>query len=57
MTVAVVDSSNTVVNLIVADVTNLPPADCQLIAVPDSNDYYPNIGDTWDGSNFVPQSS
>lgn len=52
---AVVDSTNTVINLIIAEPTDLAPANCQLILTPDSNGYSPNIGDTWNGSDFVAQ--
>ena len=49
-TCAVIDHSNTVINLIVADVTDPPPLDCKLANKPD--DVFVDIGYTWDGTNF-----
>ena len=48
-TCAVVDSDNQVVNLIVAEPTDTPPAGCTLIEIPACD-----IGWTWDGVRFNP---
>jgi len=45
---AVVDQNNIVVNIIVADVGDVPPEGCSLIPL-----YFADIGYTWDGNNFV----
>lgn len=44
---AVVDSTNTVINIIVALPTDTPPDKCILIPL-----YVANIGYIWDGINF-----
>ena len=44
---AVIDSTNTVVNIIVALPTDPPPEGCTLIAL-----YFADIGYTWNGENF-----
>ncbi len=49
-TCAVIDNNNTVINLIVADVTDPPPLDCKLANKPDN--VFVDIGFTWDGTNF-----
>jgi hypothetical protein len=50
---AVVDSSNTVINIIVADPnTDIPPENTILIEIP-----FCNIGYTWDGTKFNPPQS
>ena len=46
---AVVDSNDIVVNIIVADVGDIPPEGCSLIPL-----YLADIGYTWTGSEFVP---
>lgn len=38
-----------------AEPTDPAPDNCQLIITPDSTGYSPNIGDTWNGSVFIPQ--
>ena len=44
---AVIDNeTNTLVNLIIAEPTDLPPDNCRLVEMPDG--YY------WNGSNVVP---
>jgi hypothetical protein len=48
-TCAVIDSNNQVVNLIVAEPTDIPPEGCTLVLVP-----FCDIGYTWDGTNFNP---
>lgn len=48
-TCVVIDSSNTVVNIIIAEVTDTPPEGCTLIEIPVCN-----IGYTWDGTRFNP---
>jgi len=44
---AVIDSTNTVVNIIVALPTDIPPPGCILMPL-----YFAQIGYTWDGTNF-----
>jgi hypothetical protein len=39
-----------VVNIIVAEPTDTPPADCVLVLIP--NYVFVNMGHTWDGENF-----
>ena len=46
---AVVNADGVVVNLIVADVTDAPPAGCALVEIPACD-----IGWVWDGSRFNP---
>lgn len=46
---AVVDSNNIVVNIIVADVSDIPPEGCSLIPL-----FFADIGYTWTGDDFVP---
>lgn len=41
-----------VINVIVADPTDLPPVDCQLIEV--QPDQMCSIGWTWNGTEFIP---
>ena len=48
-TCAVVDANGLVVNLIVAEPTDVPPAGYQLVLVPICD-----IGYTWDGTRFNP---
>ena len=48
-TCAVVNSDNVVVNLIVAEPTDTPPAGCTLIEIPVCD-----IGYIWDGTRFNP---
>jgi len=49
---AVVDSTNTVVNIIVALPTDTPPEGCTLIPL-----YAAFIGSIWDGENFNPPAA
>ena len=56
-TCAVVDSTSTVINIIVASVTDLPPDGCQLVITPDANGNNAQIGGTWNGTNFLPASN
>ena len=46
---AVVDANGVVVNIIVADVTDIPPEGCILVQIP-----FCDIGYTWDGQRFNP---
>jgi hypothetical protein len=46
---AVIDSNNVVINIIVAEVTDVPPEGCTLVVIP-----FCGIGYTWDGTNFIP---
>jgi len=49
---AVIDSTNTVINLIVAEPTDVAPTGCTLVEVPQCE-----IGYTWDGTRFNPPVS
>jgi hypothetical protein len=46
---AVINSDNIVVNIIVAEITDIPPLDCTLVEIP-----FCNIGYIWDGQKFNP---
>ena len=46
---AVVDSNGLVVNIIVAETTDVPPDGCTLVLIP-----FCDIGYTWNGTNFIP---
>jgi len=53
-TCAVIDSSNTVVNIIVAEPTDpCPYPDCQLIVTPDADGNDAQIGWIWNGTDFI----
>lgn len=43
---------NIVINTIVAESTDPPPLDCYLVEMTPDN--YGQIGDTWDGTHFIP---
>jgi hypothetical protein len=43
-----------VVNLIVAEPTDPPPDECQLIVTPDELGNNAQMGGTWDGTQFLP---
>jgi hypothetical protein len=45
---AVIDKDNVVINIIVAEVTDLPPEGCILVEIP-----FCEIGYTWDGNRFI----
>ena len=49
-------SDGLVINLIVAEPTDPAPIDCQLIVSPDSFGNYAQIGGTWNGTQFLPES-
>lgn len=49
-------SDGLIVNLIVAEPTDLPPEGTQLVLSPDSQGNNAQIGGTWDGSQFLPSS-
>jgi hypothetical protein len=51
--VAVIDKYNTVINIIVAEDTDLPSLDCILVNTPDNQGNTPSIGWTYDGTNFI----
>lgn len=51
--IAVVDNTNTVINTIIAEVTDLAPDGCALIPTPDLNGNIPSIGWAYDGTNFI----
>ena len=53
-TCAVINSENLVVNIIVAEISDLPPLDCILIATPDANGNFAQIGGAWNGTQFLP---
>jgi hypothetical protein len=42
-----------VINLIVAEPTDIPPDNCELIISPDVEGNYANIGFTWNGTIFI----
>lgn len=46
---AVIDSNNVVINIIVAEPTDTPPANCTLVEIP-----FCDIGYIWDGTKFNP---
>lgn len=46
---------NIVVNTIIADPNDLAPEDCFLVEMTENN--YGQIGDTWDGTNFIRPST
>lgn len=46
---AVVDSNGLVVNIIVAETTDVPPEGCTLVLIP-----FCDIGYIWNGENFIP---
>jgi len=46
---AVVNADGVVVNIIVAEPTDIPPEGCTLVLLP-----FCDIGYTWDGKNFNP---
>jgi hypothetical protein len=48
---AVVDSTNTVINLIVADPVDPPPSGCILAFKPDT--IFVDLGYTWNGISFL----
>jgi len=50
---AVVDSTNLVINVIVAEPTDPAPDGCQLIICPDIEGNYPSIGWSWNGTIFI----
>jgi hypothetical protein len=50
---AVVDNTNIVINLIIAEITDPPPLNCRLIKTPDLQGNHANIGFTWDGNIFI----
>jgi hypothetical protein len=43
-----------IINVIVADPTDLAPEGAQLIETPDVDGNNAQIGGTWDGTNFLP---
>ena len=51
-TCAVIDSNNIVINLIVAEATDVPPEGCTLVEIP-----FCDIGYVWDGTRFNPPVS
>lgn len=48
---AVIDNTNTVINLIVADPIDPPPSGCTLVFKPDN--VIVDLGYTWNGTNFL----
>lgn len=48
---AVIDNTNTVINLIVADPIDTPPEGCSLVFKPDN--VFVDVGYTWNGTNFL----
>lgn len=47
-------SDGLIINIIVAEPTDPPPLDCQLVVTPDADGNNAQIGGTWNGTNFVP---
>lgn len=45
-------SDGLVVNIIIAEPTDLPPADCELIEIP--ADQFCDLGWYWTGTEFIP---
>jgi len=43
-----------IINVIVAEPTDLPPSGTQLIETPDVDGNNAEIGGTWNGTNFLP---
>ena len=46
-------SDGLVINVIVAEPTDLPPNECQLVLTPDASGNNATIGSTWNGSTFI----
>lgn len=46
-------SDGLVINLIVAELTDIAPDGCQLIVTPDLQGNNANTGDTWNGTVFI----
>jgi hypothetical protein len=46
-----------IVNIIVAEPTDLAPDGTQLIETPDADGNNAEIGGTWNGTNFLPASN
>ena len=46
-------SDGLVINIIVAEPTDLPPADCELVETPTESGSYARIGFNWNGTEFV----
>jgi hypothetical protein len=46
-----------IINVIVADPTDLAPDGTQLVETPDVDGNNAQIGGTWDGTNFLPASN
>jgi hypothetical protein len=43
-----------IINVIVAEPTDLAPEGCQLVETPDVDGNNAQIGGTWNGTNFLP---
>jgi len=57
-TCAVVQLTDTIIiNIIVAEPSDIPPEGCELIETPDTFGNYAQIGGTWNGEMFVPPES
>jgi hypothetical protein len=52
-TCAVINSENQVVNLIMAEPTDIAPDGCSLIVTPDEFGNSAQIDGTWDGTQFI----
>jgi hypothetical protein len=50
-------SDGLVINIILAEPTDLPPDGTQLIETPDADGTDAQIGGTWNGTNFLRMSS
>jgi hypothetical protein len=52
-TCAVINSENQVVNLIMAEPTDIAPNGCTLIVSPDESGNFAQLGGAWDGTQFI----
>lgn len=48
---AVIDTNNKVINLIVAEPSDIPPQGCILVEAP--TNLFVDMGYTWNGTNFI----
>lgn len=46
-------SDGLVINIIIAEPTDAPPLDCQLVVTPTESGSYANIGFYWNGTDFI----
>jgi hypothetical protein len=48
---AVINSENKVINIIVAEISDVPPEGCSLVETPFN--LFVDMGFTWNGTNFI----